>query len=213
MFSKLTNFDFRQHNVPDWMHNLKCIFEMVLDIICGGHGGTARAKAWNSKRSDQRHRAECELFGIFEAVWLNQRRELPADVREALLRVTDDDVRGAIRVTLERWCRAVGEDTSGLLVGELRTKVFNFLQELRQVGTLFYTPKEPEPLPWRLTSAAFAEVDKRILNIAFPHDVSTVIDHKGISLVRKCLCCMHVSLPLRILTLLLRHLHLQGKHF
>ena len=179
MFSKLINFDFRAQNVPDWMHNLKNVFEMVIDIVFGGHGDTARAKAWKSDNRDRRHRAECELFGIHESVWLNQEQELPADVRETLMRITDDDVRRATRPALVRWCRALGEDTSSLLVAQLRTKVLQCIQQLR-AGTFVYTPKEQTHLPWRLTSAQFVEVDERVDNITFPRCKATVIDQYGI---------------------------------
>ena len=84
------------------MHNLKNVFVMVLNIICGGLGGNSRAKAWQKAGYDQRHRAECEIFGIFEDIWLGQTRELAPDVRAALLRVTDEDVRDATRPVLER---------------------------------------------------------------------------------------------------------------
>ena len=175
MFSKRVDFDFERDNIPDWMHNLARVFIMILMIICGSHGNTSRASAWAAAGYDRRHRAECEIFGIFPSVWLDQLQELPEDVRAVLRRVTDADIANASRPLLERWFRAVGEDPRGLLVEELRTKIIEVIRRVRQPEPFMYKPKHPPPLPWRLTAAAFKEVDHRICNLVFPHNTETVV--------------------------------------
>lgn len=175
MFSARPDFDFKSENIPEFMHNLGRVFLMVMDIICGGLGGTSAAKAWQNKGMDRRHRAECELFGIFESVWLDRLETLPDDVRAALLQPTDEEVAAATRTVLERWAHAVGENTRGLLVAAVREKVMSIRGKLRQPGPFLYAPANESPLPWRLTPDAFKEVDQRIRNMIFPHNTETLV--------------------------------------
>ena len=171
MFSKRVDFDFKADNIPDWMHNLGRVFIMVLEVICGGHGANSRAARWTGR--DAKHRAECELFGIFPSTWVGQ-RQLPDDVRSVLRQVTDDQIDSATRVSLERWSRAVGQRTNGVLVEDLRRRVFEFMRRVRLPDPFFYIPLKPSPLPWRLTADAFAQVDERITNMVFPHGTETL---------------------------------------
>ena len=175
MFSKRVDFDFERDNIPDWMHNLARVFIMILAIICGTHGDTSRASAWAAAGYDRRHRAECEIFGIFPSVWLDQMQELPEDVRAVLLGVTDVDIASARRPLLERWCRACGENPRGILIDDLRIKVIELIRRVRQPAPFMYEPKHLPPLPWRLTDAAFEEVDHRICNLVFPHSTETLV--------------------------------------
>ena len=148
---------------------------MLINVICGGLGDTSRAKAWRAANYDRRHRAECELFGIFPSVWLEQTEELSADVRDALLRVTDADIASATRPTLELWCRAVGEDPRGLLVDDLRQKINQLFVRIRQPGPFVFTPQQLNPLPWRLTAEAFSQVDKRVCSMIYPNNTEAVV--------------------------------------
>ena len=185
MFHKLVDFCFRSHNIPDWMHNLGRVFIMFLELICGGHGGNSRAVRWQSAGYDRKHRAECEMFGIFRATWLEQK--LPDDVHAALRQVTDDQIATATRVDLERWAKAVGARTAGILVETLREKEFGLINKVRQPGPYLYTPNPPAPLPWRLTATAFDEVDRRIVNLIFPHSTENLVRNG-----RQVCVCMRV---------------------
>lgn len=154
MFSKRIDFDFQGDNIPDWMHNLANVFIMLITIVCGAVGNSFRARAWASGNYDRRHRAECELFNIFPEVWLGRKEKLDEDVRDALLQPTDEEIARATRPVLERIARAVGESTNDLLVDDLRAKVVEIRMRLRQPGDFFYTPLQPNPLPWRLSQGA-----------------------------------------------------------
>ena len=173
MFSKRVDFDFLKDNIPDWMHNLARVFLMIMDIVLGGLGGSKRAKAWQGM--DRRHRAECELFDIFPSVWLDQKVKLADDVRAALLQPSNEDIDTALRASLERFVRAVGVNPNDMLIGELRAKVIEIRNQLRQPGDFFYFPGKPSPLPWRLTPEAFEVVDERIHNMVFPHGVDRLV--------------------------------------
>ena len=175
MFHKRVDFDFKSENIPDWMHNLGRVFLMLINIIFGSLGITTRAKQWAAAGYDHRHRAECEIFGIFPSVWLEKTHELPRDVRAALLSVTDADIATATRPKLELWCRAVGENPRGVLVGELRQKVGRLFVRIRQPGPFVCAPRQLNPLPWRLTSAAFTQVDRRVCSMIYPPGIKAVV--------------------------------------
>ena len=181
MFSTRVDFDFLEDNIPDWMHNLARVFLMLIAVICGTLGNSYRAKAWAGM--DRRHRAECELFGIFPEVWLGRKEKLPDDVRAALLRPTDAEIDTAYRAALERMLRAVGESPNGMLVNDLRARVVQIRTRLRQPGDFFYTPSQLNPLPWRLTPTAFDQVDSRIHNMSFPHNTEPVISSEGDTMI------------------------------
>ena len=191
MFHKRVDFDFQDENIPDWMHNLGRVFLMVLNIIFGALGDTTRAKTWSAANYDHRHRAECELFGIFPSVWLDQIEEMPEDVRAELLKVTDADIASATRPTLELWYRAMGENPRGMLVGDLRQRVGRLFVRVRQPVPFMFTPRQQNPLPWRLTAAEFKEVGRRVCSMVYPHKIEAVVKDG------KCTChYFHVHLTL-----------------
>ena len=192
MFHRRVDFDFKSENIPDWMHNLGRVFLMLINIICGALGTTTRAKQWATAGYDHRHRAECELFEIFPSIWLEQTNEIPDDVRAALLRVTDADIATATRPTLELWCRAVGENPRGVLVDELRQKVGRLFVRIRQPGPFVFTPQQLNPLlPWRLSAAAFTQVDRRVCSMIYPPGIEAVV------VDGPCMCdCMFLCLIL-----------------
>lgn len=61
------------------------------------------------------------MFGIFPTVWLGTRRLVPLDVREELLRATDENVQIALRDTLVMWLAAAGQTVDGY-VDDLRDR-------------------------------------------------------------------------------------------
>ena len=74
-----------------------------------------------------------------------------------------------------RWAHAVGERTNRLLVADVRAKVMQVRQLLRQPGDYFFTPMTPTPLPWRVNAAGFKDVDQRVLNMVYPHNTERVV--------------------------------------
>lgn len=68
MLSTWPGFDWRRHNIPDMMHDVKLLCEMVLSIIIGKGIDEGNA-GWRSWGKDATHRAECKERGIFKGVW------------------------------------------------------------------------------------------------------------------------------------------------
>ena len=183
MFDQRVDFDYVLDSATDWMHLLGRLFRFFVDVIFGGRGPSSRAKKWSASGKDQKHRVECQMLGLFRAIWPVEQK-LSDEQREALLRPTDDDILHATRTNLERWAHAVGEDTRGLLVNDLVLRVMQIRQRLRQPGDYFFLPRRPVPLPWRVSLEAFNEVDRRIRAMVYPHNTERVINKDGRSFLR-----------------------------
>ena len=59
MLSTWTGFDWHRHNIPDMMHDVKLVCEMVLQIIIG-RGIDEGNAGWESWSKDSTHRPECK---------------------------------------------------------------------------------------------------------------------------------------------------------
>ena len=68
MISNWPGFDWYRLNVPDVMHDVKNFTEMILKVIVG-YVAAGCYKAWDR---DSKHRAECNMHGIFPSVWDGQ---------------------------------------------------------------------------------------------------------------------------------------------
>ena len=174
MLSKRIGFDWVLDNIAEWMHALGRVFIFTANLIVGPNGSSSRALKWSKKGKDRKHRVECEQLGIFPSVWIGRRKKLTDAQREALLQPTDADIANTTRPGLERWARAVGENPKDLSVGELRAKIMEIRQRLRQPADYYFTPLQLGRLPWRLTREAFDEVDRRILRMVFPHNTESL---------------------------------------
>ena len=124
---------------------------------------------------DMKHRRECEALGIFEDVWPGRMHTLPDAVRAVLLTPTDTDISHMTRPLLTRWLHTVGETTTDMLVEDLRRRIMQIRVQLRQPGDFMFTPRRPQPLPWRLTPAGFDEVSRRIRSLVFPTNTERVL--------------------------------------
>ena len=96
-------------------------------------------------------------------------------MRTELLKVTDADIASATRPTLELWYRAMGEDPRAVLVDDLRQQVGRLFVRIRQPGPFMFTPRRQNALPWRLTTDAFKEVDRRVCSMVYPHKTEPVV--------------------------------------
>lgn len=175
MLSLRTDFDLMFDNIAEWMHALGRVFVFAVGIMFGSHGESTRAESWSNRRMDVKHRAQCERLGIFPSVWPGRQIKLTDEQRAALLQPTDADVNATTRPQLEKWARAVGVKTSDLLVDALRAKVREIRHRLRQPEDYYFVPRKPAQLPWRLTREGFAEVDRRVLRMVFPHHTESLV--------------------------------------
>ena len=175
MFHKRVGFDFVLDSIPDSMHMWPRLMVFYDNILVGGRGKSTRAKSWRDRKMDMKHRRECESLGIFEEVWPGRMLRLPDHVRAALLASTDADITRLTRPFLTRWLHAVGETTTDMLVPDLRRRITQIRAQLRQPGDFMFTPRQPQSLPWRLSSDGFDEVSRRIRSLVFPANTERVL--------------------------------------
>ena len=207
MFNKRIGFDWVLDGIPEPMHLFARVLRFYTSIIRGGRGSSTKAKSWRDRQMDLKHRQECQHLGIFEELWPGRMVRLSDSVRTALMAPTHGDIARMTRPVLERWLKAVGETTRGLLVGDLRRRVMQIRRQLSQPGDFMFTPLKPSPLPWQLTQTGFDAVDARIKGLVFPHNTERVL-HAGRSFLNSSAAVWKSSqrhlLLLRILPTVLR---------
>ena len=175
MFDKRIGFDWVLDGIPEAMHIFPRIFLFFANVLCGGRGGSTRAKSWRDRKMDLKLRSECQSLGIFKCVWPDQQERLSNSVRAALLTPSNSDIASMTRPVLERWLRAVGEDTKKLRVPQLKRRVIQLRRQLNQPGDFYFTPLKPSPLPWQLSRTGFNEVDVRIKALVFPLNTEHIL--------------------------------------
>ena len=89
LLSLWPGFDWRRHNVPDWMHDLKILVEMLLKVMVGkgidqGDGGY---KGWCK---DEQHRKDAKKRGIFREIWPENGGDLPWRLTPEEIKILDD---------------------------------------------------------------------------------------------------------------------------
>ena len=89
LLSLWPGFDWRRLNVPDVMHDIKLVVEMLLKVMVGkgidrGDGGY---KSWSK---DSMHREDAKRRGIFSEIWPENNGDLPWRLTPEELRMLDD---------------------------------------------------------------------------------------------------------------------------
>ena len=71
----MPNFSWQNQLLPDLMHNLANVCKMILRALVGYQPSYGALYAGWGHLTDSRHRAECELLGVFPRVWAG--KDLP----------------------------------------------------------------------------------------------------------------------------------------
>lgn len=92
LLSLWPGFDWRRMNVPDVMHDVKLMLEMVLKVMIGkgidqGDGGY---KSWSK---DPLHRADSKSRGIFRDIWPDRNGPLPWRLTPEEVKMLDERMR------------------------------------------------------------------------------------------------------------------------
>ena len=67
--ASMPNFDWQNGLLPDPMHNISNVCKMLLRCLVGFKTSYGALYTSWGRLTDSRHRAECELLGIFPRVW------------------------------------------------------------------------------------------------------------------------------------------------
>ena len=86
-----------------------------------------------------------------------------------MARLTDETIKSGNATWNRRWlriCEVSFDDKDR--VAELRRRV-TALRDVARSGQRVPLPSKPDPLPWRLTDFGIATVNRRLLNVCYPH--------------------------------------------
>lgn len=89
LLSKWPGFDWRRMNIPDMMHDMKLLLEMVLKIIIG-RGIDKGSGGWKSWSKDATHRTESKDRGIFRDIWPDRMGPLPWRLTADQLKILEE---------------------------------------------------------------------------------------------------------------------------
>ena len=158
MLRKYLGMEYSKFNVLEWMHNCKCAFDFFLDLLVG-----------RDKQFDDRARKTSKQLNIFPEIWEGQHRFLPVIHTRALARLDDDQIATGDSAWNRRWLRLCEVQMDARArVGELRARV-TALRDQAMRGERIILRGQQNPLPWRLNAVARKIVNRRLLNIVYPH--------------------------------------------
>jgi hypothetical protein len=104
LLAGLANFDFGEMSLPDISHNMSNVTKQLLRLMVGrGSGGL-----FQNWKDDAKHRAECQLHGVFPEVWDGNDGPLPWRLDEAAMREVD---RRTLALVYPHYCEVVSSRT------------------------------------------------------------------------------------------------------
>jgi len=190
MLSSYRGMEYRNFNVLDWMHNMKCAFDCFMAFLVGN-------------KDEKRARKTSEALGVFRSVWPRQTVYLSQIRSRALGLLTDVQISTMGATTCRRWLRICGvklDANRNPRVADLRSRVTSLRNRVLN-GQRIELPNQSNPLPWKLSDLARAIVDKRVLNIIYPH-YSPVCNIDGVSFINGAGCWRTASKLIAFLIIL-----------
>ena len=157
MLMSLQGFKYDRFNILEWMHNIKCSFDNVLELLVG------RDDKWDIKA-----RKTSQALGLFPDIWTDKITYL-SEVRQGMLASLQDDVINSSDSTwLRRWLRLCD------ITPDKKTRVRELRARLTQLRDMAVRGEriplsQLKPLPWRLTPMARRIVNKRAATLCYPH--------------------------------------------
>ena len=158
MLRKYLTMEYARFNLLEWMHNVKCAFDCFMDFIAG-----------RDAKFDKRARETCKLLGVFKDLWPGSHQYLSQTRTQVLAGLEDEQINAGDVTWNRRWLRMCGVRLDGPeRVADFRRRVI-MLRDQARSGQRIALPTESVHLPWRLTRLGREIVNKRILNISYPH--------------------------------------------
>ena len=168
MLMSLRGFKYDRFNLLEWMHNLKCSFDNLLDLLVGREDGGK----WDLKA-----RTTSKVLGLFPTIWTDNVSNLSEVRHRCLASHTDDIINSADGPWIRRWLRLCGITMAkGVGVRELRRRLTQ-LRDIAARGEPIPLVGVLTPLPWRLSPKARATVNQRAVTVCYPH--YTPVCHVG----------------------------------
>lgn len=158
MLSSYIGMKYENFNLLEWMHNMARAFDNFMEFLTG-----------NDKQVHARCRRTSKTLGVFPSIWPDHVVYL-SEVRSRLLRsLTDDQISTMSTVVCRRWLRICCVEIDGNpRVHQLRARVTTLRNQLMN-GERIVLRNRLNPLPWRLSDVARNIINKRALNVVYPH--------------------------------------------
>ena len=80
-------------NTCDMMHDLKLLCEMILKVLVGTRSSQGWYKEWSSKKKDDNHRQDCQLYGVFREFFSSTETSPPWRLSKEEVRTCDSRVK------------------------------------------------------------------------------------------------------------------------
>ena len=158
MLRRYLTMEYARFNLLEWMHNVKCTFDCIMDFIVG-----------RDANFDKRARETCKLLGVFKDLWPGAHQYLSQTRTRVLAGLEDAQIDAGNTAWNRRWLRICGVRLEGPERVDMFRRRVKLLRDQARSGQRIALPKEPVHLPWRLTRLARGIVNKRLLNISYPH--------------------------------------------
>lgn len=166
MFSTLSGFLYHKFNHVEWMHNLARAFDNYNDFLVG-----------RDANFDARARSSSQILGVFQDLWPAQNVNLSQARTRALANLHDDLIASGDSTWCRRWLRVCGiTPPAGTRVRDLRGRVTQ-LRDMAVNGEPIVVVGAVNPFPYRLSALARLVVNRRVVNISYPH--YTPVCHVG----------------------------------
>ena len=80
-------------NTCDVMHDLKLLCEMILKVLVGTRSSQGCYKEWSSKKKDDKHRQDCQVYGVFREFFSSTESTPPWRLSKEEIRTCDSRVK------------------------------------------------------------------------------------------------------------------------
>ena len=159
MLMSLEGFKYERFNLLEWMHNLKCSHDNVLDLLIGR----------DDPKFDLKARKTSEVLGVFPEIWTSNVCYL-SDVRQrSLASLRDAVINRADPAWIRRWLKICGiKMDKRSRVDELRSRLKE-VRDLAQSGERVPVIGKFKELSWRLSSEGISTVNQRACDLCYPH--------------------------------------------
>ena len=161
MLMSMNNFKYEYFNILEWMHNLKCAFDNILDLLVG--------KVEGKVKTDMKARTTSQALGLFPEIWTDKIVYLPDNRQRVLASLRDDNINRAQGPFIRRWLKICGITMpKEARVDQLRARLKS-VRDMASRGEPVPVLGALPPLPWRLSSDARSVVNKRGALLCYPH--------------------------------------------
>ena len=158
MLSKYLCMEYARFNLLEWMYGIKCACVNIFDFLLGREGPF-----------DMRARRTSKQLGVFPDIWPGQVVYASQARIRAVAMLQDEQIQSGDSTFNRRWLRKFEIRPPAREGIEFLRRRLTSLRDRAVAGERIILEGAKNPLPWRLTPMAKKIVDKRVVNLCYPH--------------------------------------------